>query len=136
MIKLYMISVICLTTCLTSTLYAADQHLGLTEYELACMPCHGVKGKGNGPYSKKLKTPPADLTQIAKSHKGKFPFEEVVKIIDGREMFQAHKDRVMPVWGERYKVSVDPNESKSNLEKTAKRRIEALANYLETIQEK
>ena len=50
-----------------------EPHLGITEYEIACMPCHGVNGRGDGRLAKNLSKPPADLTQIAKSHRGRFP---------------------------------------------------------------
>lgn len=45
-----------------------DEHLGITEYELACMACHGVDGRGDGPLAKTLKARPADLTQISKAN--------------------------------------------------------------------
>ena len=27
---------------------AEDPHLGVIEYEISCMPCHGVEGHGDG----------------------------------------------------------------------------------------
>ena len=50
---------------------AQDEHLGITEYELACMPCHGVDGRGDGPLAKTLKARPSDLTQISKASGGR-----------------------------------------------------------------
>ena len=38
-----------------------------TEYQSSCAACHGINGKGDGPVSKELKTPPADLTVLAKN---------------------------------------------------------------------
>ena len=32
-----------------------DDHLGMVEYEIACMPCHGVEGRGDGPLAHSLK---------------------------------------------------------------------------------
>ena len=83
---------------------ADDPHLGITEYEIACMPCHGVNGRGDGRLAKSLSKPPADLTQIAKSHEGKFPMQEVEEMIDGRAIVAAHGGRDMPVWGDRYRL--------------------------------
>ena len=40
-----------------------------------CAPCHGISGKGDGPAASALKTPPADLTVLAKTNGGKFPME-------------------------------------------------------------
>ena len=81
-----------------------DEHLGLTEYELACMPCHGMDGQGNGPMANQLKIRPSDLTQIAKSNGGIFPTARVFEIIDGRAAVAAHGIRDMPVWGDRRAV--------------------------------
>jgi mono/diheme cytochrome c family protein len=36
-----------------------------------CAPCHGVDGAGNGPAASAMKTPPTNLTQLAKKHDGK-----------------------------------------------------------------
>lgn len=33
-------------------------------FEANCAPCHGGKGRGNGPIAKNSKTSPADLTQM------------------------------------------------------------------------
>src|SRR4051795_8573394 len=42
-------------------------------FKTYCATCHGVLGKGNGPAAAALKTAPADLTQIARKHGGKYP---------------------------------------------------------------
>jgi hypothetical protein len=78
---------------------ADDPHLGITEYEIACMSSHGVDGRGDGRLARTLKTAPADLTQIAKSNGGTFPLNKVEEIVDGRAPVAAHGDRDMPVWG-------------------------------------
>jgi hypothetical protein len=44
---------------------AEDPHLGVIEYEISCMPCHGVEGHGDGRLPPALKIRPADLTKIA-----------------------------------------------------------------------
>jgi hypothetical protein len=46
-----------------------------------------------------MRPKPADLTQIAKQHGGVFPFDDTVKVIDGRST-PAPGDPDMPVWGE------------------------------------
>lgn len=112
-----------------------DEHIGLTEYEIACMPCHGIRGRGDGPRAKTLKTPPADLTGIAKSNGGAFPFQKVTEIIDGRTMVSGHGTREMPVWGERYQVPLEESESPAKIEERARAQIKALVRYLEIIQE-
>ena len=115
---------------------AQDPHLGLTEYELSCMSCHGLDGHGDGPRAKTLKTTPADLTKIAKSNGGAFPAKKVTEVIDGRATVAAHGQREMPVWGDRYRVRITVSERSSMIERRAHAQISALVEYLRTIQEK
>jgi len=49
--------------------------VGRTEYLSSCAACHGTDAKGSGPVSKELKTPPADLTILAKNNNGVFPYD-------------------------------------------------------------
>lgn len=112
-----------------------DEHLGLTEYELACMPCHGVDGRGDGPLAKKLKTPPSDLTQLAKSNGGMLPNPRIKKFIDGRADVAAHGAREMPVWGDRYRLTGLPNETRRDAEQRTRARIDALVRYVKRLQQ-
>ena len=73
---------------------------GADEYYRLCAVCHGEGGHGNGPMSRMLKTPPPNLTLLAKSNGGQFPFLRVLEMIDGRNMIEVHGSREMPVWGE------------------------------------
>ena len=69
-------------------------------YVAYCASCHGLSGKGDGPVAAVLKGPLADLRTIAKRHKGKFPVEEIEKmIIKGKGARGAHGSEDMPVWG-------------------------------------
>jgi hypothetical protein len=113
-----------------------DPHLGIIEYEISCMPCHGVDGRGHGRLANTLRSAPADLTRIAKSNNGKFPFNEVADVIDGRAIVAAHGEREMPVWGDRYRKRIEPSESAATIEQRARAQIAALVRYLETIQGK
>ena len=115
---------------------AEDEHLGEIEYEIACLPCHGMQGKGNGPLARNLTPAPSDLTQITTSNKGIFPFNRVLEVIDGREQVTAHGTRSMPVWGDRYRVHAEPDENRTLVERRARNRIRALAQYVESLQEK
>jgi hypothetical protein len=114
---------------------ADDDHLGIVEFEIACMPCHGVEGRGDGPVARSLKVAPADLTRIAKSNQGKFPSRRVAEIIDGRATVAAHGARDMPVWGDRYRVAAEGGENPREVEQRARAQINALVRYLEAIQE-
>lgn len=73
---------------------------GRALYLRYCGACHGPNGKGDGIAGTFMRPKPADLTQIAKKHKGEFPFQETMEIIDGRNTVRAHGDSDMPVWGE------------------------------------
>ena len=115
---------------------AEDEHLGITEYEIAYLPCHGLDGRGGGPLARNLQVHPADLTQIAKGNGGIFPAGKVVKIIDGRAAVAGHLTRVMPVWGDRYRKVTEPGESNATVDLRARKQIDALVQYLQSIQEK
>ena len=75
---------------------------GRLDFIQYCSSCHGDDGKGVGPVTSALRTPPADLTEIRYRRNGSFPVEEVTKIIDGRKLVAAHGSRDMPVWGLRF----------------------------------
>ena len=97
------------------------QDAGKAAYLSSCAPCHGVDGKGSGFLSAVLKTPPADLTMLAKRNDGVFPIAAVNEIIDGRMLIAAHGNREMPIWG--FDVMVQS-------------RISVIVDYLNRIQEK
>jgi mono/diheme cytochrome c family protein len=122
--------------CLGASAGAQDPHLGLVEYEIACMPCHGIKGRGDGPLAGKLPNKPSDLTLIAKANGGTFPPNKVMRIIDGRKLSSAHRRRTMPIWGERYRRRTDTQETTATIEQRARKRIEALVRYVETLQQR
>lgn len=73
---------------------------GADEYYRLCATCHGEGGRGDGPMARVLKTPPPNLTLLAKNNGGHFPFLRVLQMIDGRNMIEVHGSREMPVWGE------------------------------------
>jgi hypothetical protein len=109
-----------------------DLHLSEIEYDVACMMCHGIDGRGDGRDAHHLTTPPTDLTQIAMENGGVFPAERLTEFIDGRgrEWSTSHGTREMPIWGERY--APDPNASGLP---TARKRIDALVRFIEELQE-
>jgi hypothetical protein len=109
--------------------------LGITEYELSCMPCHGMDGRGDGPDARFLSTKPADLSRITKMNGDIFPAEGLAIFIDGRAMVAAHGPREMPVWGDRYRLpNQEPGED-WDTEHEARSRIKALVGYIESLQQ-
>lgn len=107
---------------------AQDTDVGKMEYQSSCASCHGIDAKGDGPVSKELKTRPADLTVLAKSNNGVFPYNRVYEMVDGRNStISSHGTREMPVWGYRF----TPPEAFR-----FKTRILAVIDYLNRVQEK
>jgi mono/diheme cytochrome c family protein len=98
-------------------------------FGIYCAACHGNDGTGNGPAASALKTPPPDLTEIAKRHGGRFPRMTVVGVIDGQTPLASHGSREMPVWG---RVFRGEHENSS----LASPELYALADYIESIQKK
>src|SRR5215468_10737314 len=44
-------------------------------YVTYCAPCHGMTGEGNGPAASAFKQAPTNLTLLAKTHGGKYPWD-------------------------------------------------------------
>ena len=120
-----------LTLAQESTLNA-EQSAGKKQFESYCSSCHGLSGIGDGPVSRALSKRPSNLRKIAKRRGGKFPVEELRKIIDGREGIAAHGSREMPVWGREFSDAIGGN---SLGEELASGKIKVLIEYLKTIQE-
>jgi mono/diheme cytochrome c family protein len=72
---------------------------GAQMYQAYCAACHGKTGKGDGPAASALKTKPADLTQLAKTHPGGLSQKDFQDRIEGMNMPSAHGSSPMPVWG-------------------------------------
>ena len=88
------------------TAYAQDKKFdfGKREYDSNCAGCHGLKGKGDGPYKPYLTKSPSDLTVLSKNNSGVYPFDHVYMVVDGRLDIGAHGSRDMPIWGAKYSV--------------------------------
>lgn len=99
-------------------------------YQAYCAVCHGADGKGNGPAAASLKTWPSDLTTIAKRNSGTFPTLHVCETITGERPVPAHGTRDMPIWGPVFRSMAHGHADNAQL------RIENLATYVESIQEK
>ena len=100
-------------------------------FQTYCGSCHGKSARGDGPLAASLRVLPPDLTLIAKRSEGKFDDKKVYRIIDGREPVKGHGGNDMPVWGDAFKQSVE-----GYSEKAVKARIDALVEYLKSIQAK
>jgi mono/diheme cytochrome c family protein len=115
----------------------AAEPSGARDYKDSCARCHGSDAKGNGrDANDKPGYLPADLTQIAKHHGGKFPRQQIYDVIDGGKRLPGHFDfnNPMPLWGLRFQLR--GREYSDESEAAVKRRIDALVDYLQSIQEK
>lgn len=100
-------------------------------FKTYCASCHGRLAKGDGPLAESLRYRPADLTLISKRNGAKFDADKVHRSIDGREPVKGHGGTDMPVWGDAFRRSVE-----GYSEKAVKERIQALVEYLKSIQVK
>ncbi len=72
---------------------------GQKHFNLYCSSCHGEDARGLQIDS--LDTQPPNLRKIMSNRRNKeFPIKEIARMIDGRQMVEAHGPRSMPVWGE------------------------------------
>lgn len=124
-----------------SGLAAQNFDRGKYEYGAHCAVCHGMSGKGDGPFAQQLKsgTVMPNLTELSKKNNGVFPFMRVYEIIDGTQSVTGHGTRQMPVWGPRYKS--EPGESlyddfRADAEAFVRARILALTEYVYRLQAK
>ena len=95
-----------------------------------CAPCHGVDGRGHGPAAPALKTPPTDLTALARAHNGKYPDTHIVSVLKFGSEMPAHGSPEMPVWGPILGRMGQVNSQDKEL------RMSNLSRYLETLQVK
>ncbi len=109
---------------------------GIQDYQNYCAECHGLGGKGDGPsrLTIPMNPPPNDLTVMARNNGGKFPFDRVVDSIDGRKSIPSHARLQMPFWGTT--LQKPGKEFTPESDADVKRRIELMARYVESIQQK
>ena len=145
------VKVMALTICIISVMlpghsiaesitYEETISAGNKTYNRFCSVCHGKEAKGNGLYKENLKIAPADLTKLASTNNGIFPWIKMYQIIDGNDISLEHGDNEMPIWGELFDIG---NWSKGNWDRgytehsiaITRGRIFELLVYLDYIQE-
>ena len=108
----------------------APSNSGKEMFKSYCAVCHGVDGKGSGPAASAMKTPPTDLTGLAKKAGGQYPASHVAAVIRGQATTPSHGSQDMPVWGTLFSSISQGHEGQ------VQQRITNLVNYLETLQAK
>lgn len=120
---------ICLLAVLGAASNAIGQSTGKQDYDKLCASCHGIDGTGKG--RDLTEANPPDLTDVSLRNDGKFPFDKVYRIVDGREMLDSHKRFAMPFWGAYLQEHGTPKS-----EAAVKQRITEIVRYVETLQKK
>ena len=110
--------------------------LGKKEFDAKCAVCHGLAGKGDGPFVNQLMAGSSDITQLTKKNGGEFPTAQVLMVLDGRSEVQAHGPREMPIWGEVYLSEGPHDRPPKDREGYVAERLRALIAYLEQLQAK
>jgi mono/diheme cytochrome c family protein len=110
--------------------------LGKREFGSKCAVCHGIDGKGGGPYAEQLKRSLPDLTTLARANGGVFPASRIHETIEGAG--KGHGTRAMPVWGIDYTVQAAEAlpDLPYNQAVYVRTRINALVDYLTQLQVK
>ena len=108
----------------------APSNSGKEMFNSYCAVCHGKDGKGNGPAASAMKTPPTDLTLLAKNNGGKYPSSHVAAVIKGQATTPSHGSQDMPVWGPLFSSISQGHEGQ------VQQRITNLVTYLEGLQAK
>ena len=108
----------------------ASPSSGKEMFDSYCAVCHGKDAKGSGPAAQAMKTPPTNLTALAKNSGGKYPAPHVAAVIRGQAMTPSHGSQDMPVWGPLFSSISQGHESQ------VQQRITNLTDYIETLQAK
>jgi mono/diheme cytochrome c family protein len=132
---LVLASVLLLVACQSQPTYMPS---GEQTYKQYCAACHGADAKGHGPVASVLTTPPPDLTTLAKSHSGKFPYDYVSSVLEfgtasSRNIvsdyaYPAHSSSDMPTWGPIFQYYDKQSE------RVVQQRIKNLCDYLASLQ--
>ncbi len=100
---------------------------GPAMFQEYCAVCHGKGGQGNGPAAAALKTPPANLTLLAKKNGGTFPVRHVQDVLKFGIQNPAHGTSDMPVLGPTFRALSTDND-------VVTLRIANITDYLQSLQ--
>ncbi|MEO8063510.1 MAG: cytochrome c [Pseudomonadota bacterium] len=104
---------------------------GQALFQSYCASCHGANGRGTGPVAQFITVPVPDLTRISERRGGKFPEDEIFRIVDGQAPIAAHGPRHMPVWG--YEFFGEDSDDRIAHQQAADQ-VDGLVKYLSSVQ--
>ncbi|MGK7870921.1 c-type cytochrome [Falsiroseomonas sp. E2-1-a20] len=107
---------------------------GAEAYRLACAQCHGADGRGDGPLRELLSIKAPDLTTLRQRNNGEFPFERILKMVDGRERIAAHGTPEMPAWGAVFSLEASDRLDAVRRETYVRGRIVELVGFVAELQ--
>jgi hypothetical protein len=87
-----------------------------------------MTGEGNGPAAPAFKQAPTNLTLLAKTHGGKYPWDAVKTTLTFGTNVPAHGDAKMPIWGDSFRGLDSQDSGVTGL------RIKNLTEYIKTLQ--
>lgn len=99
-----------------------------------CAVCHGENGKGDGEMARAMAKAPTDLTLITLRNKDSFPRARIMSVIDGYARSASNKPG-MPEFGGLLEGDLIPFDSGDGIQTPTPRKLVALLEYLESIQE-
>jgi len=100
-----------------------DDDNGPALYARHCASCHGTYGEGDGPVAAVMPVP--NLRTLSTRAGGDFPRDAVMRYIEGRDLPDAHGERLMPVWGDTFS---------GDGAAVARTRIAAITDFVEELQ--
>jgi mono/diheme cytochrome c family protein len=136
-LRVISLAIVCCAALLAARSAASEEmtvaDVGRDYFQRYCSGCHGLEGKGDGAFASLLKTPPPDLTTLAKRSGGTFPDQKVAQIVDGRDPRAAHGTRDMPIWGERFGATMAGSPASQSV---IRGQVYLFVSYLRSIQQK
>lgn len=99
-----------------------------------CAVCHGADAKGDGPLARDMAKAPKDLTLIRARNGGDFPRAQVMSTIDGYTRADISGPD-MPEFGALLDGDLIPFDSGDGIQTPTPRKLVALLEYIESVQE-
>lgn len=136
-LALYPVAVAIVGLGLASSSVGQDNAIGADAFRTACAVCHGPDGEGDGEFADSLTVKPPNLTRLSAKYGGEFPYLHVFQMVDGRAVVPAHGSRVMPVWGDYFRLKAEEaggGKGGSENELLVRAQIVALVDYVQSLQ--